>query len=92
MEVKDPQLGSRVVEVLWALNAHLGKIQAELVTGWEAMSESVWLLCHSMIFNLRQIEMTLVVQRDQSWEEGEPEVEGLGEAEELGEQVEEQTE
>ena len=36
--------------------------------------------------------MTLAVQRDQSWEEGEPEVGGLGEAEESGGQVEEQAE
>ena len=41
MEVEDPQVGSRVVEALWALNARLGKIQAEMVTGQEAMSESV---------------------------------------------------
>ena len=41
--------------------------------------ESAWLLHHSMIFNLHWIEMTLAVRRDQSWEEGEPEVEGSGE-------------
>ena len=39
-EVKDPQVGSRVVEALWALNACLGEIQAEMVAGWEATSES----------------------------------------------------
>ena len=33
-----------------------------------------------------------MVLRDQSWEEGEPEVEGSGEAEESGGQVEEQAE
>ena len=38
--VKDPQMGSCVVEALWALNARLGEIQAEMVTGWEAVSES----------------------------------------------------
>ena len=43
-----------------------------------------------MVYNLRRIEMTLAVQRDRSQGEGEPEVKGLGEAEELGEQVEEQ--
>ena len=42
-----------------------------------------------MTYNLRRIEMTLAVQRDQSQEEGEPEVEGLWEAEESGEWVEE---
>ena len=45
-----------------------------------------------MIFNLHQIKRMLVVQRAWSWEEGEPEVEGSGEAEESGEWVEEQTE
>ena len=61
MEVRDPQMRSQVVEALWALNAHLGEIQAELVTGWEAVSESVWLLRRSMIYNLHWIEMMLVV-------------------------------
>ena len=54
-EVEDPQVGSQVIEALWALNAHLGEIQAELVAGWEAMSESTQLLCCSMIFNLHRI-------------------------------------
>ena len=36
--------------------------------------------------------MTLAVRRDRSWEEGELEVEGLGEAEESGEWAEEQME
>ena len=40
MEVEDPQVGSRVIEALWALNAYLGEIQAEMVTSWEATSES----------------------------------------------------
>ena len=40
MEVEDPQVGSRIVEALWALNAHLGEIHAELVAGQEAVSES----------------------------------------------------
>ena len=92
MEVEDPQVGSRVVEALWALNARPGKIQAELVAGWEATSKSVWLLRHSMIFNLRRIEMMLVVWRDQSQEEGDPEVEGSREAEESGEWAEERME
>ena len=91
-EAEDPQVGSRVVEALWAFNARLGEIQAELVTGQEATSESAWLLRCSMIFNLHWIEMTLVVWRDWSREEGELEVKGLGEAEESGEQVEERTE
>ena len=91
-EVEDPQVGSRVVEALWALNARLGEIQAELVTSQEAMSESTRLLHRSIVYNLHQIEMMLVVQRDWSWEEGEPEVEGSGEAEESGEWVEERTE
>ena len=43
-EVGDPQVVSRVIEALWALNTCLGKIQAKLVTGWEAASESTWLL------------------------------------------------
>ena len=89
MEVRDPQVGSQVVEALWGLNACLGEIQVELVAGWEAASESVWLLCPSVIYNLRWIEMTLAMQRDRSREEGEPEVKGSGEAEELGEQAEE---
>ena len=42
-----------------------------------------------MVYNLRWIEMMLAVWRDQSQEEGELEVEGLGEAEESGEWVEE---
>ena len=91
-EVKNPQVGSRVIEALWALNTRLGEIQAELVAGREAMSESVQLLHHSMIYNLHRIKMTLVVRRDQSQEEGELEVEGSGEAEELGGQAEEQAE
>ena len=91
-EVEDPQVGSQVVEALWALNARLGEIQAELVAGREATSESTWLLHHSIVYNLHQIKMTLAVWRDQSQEEGEPEVEGLGEAEELGEQAEERME
>ena len=56
------------------------------------MSESARLLHRSVGYNLRQIEMTLVVQRDQSWEEGEPEVERSGEAEESGEWMEERME
>ena len=88
-EVGDLQVGSRVIEALWALNAHLGKIQAELVASQEAMSESMWLLHQSLIYNLRQVKMSLAVQRDWSREEGEPEVEGSGEAEELEGQVEE---
>ena len=39
-EVEDPQVGSRIVEALWALNTCLGEIQAEMVTGREAMLES----------------------------------------------------
>ena len=38
--VEDPQVGSRVVEALWALNTRLGEIQAEMVTGQEGASES----------------------------------------------------
>ena len=53
--VGDPQVGSQVVEALWALNAHLGKIQAELVAGWEAALESTWLLCQLVIYNLWRI-------------------------------------
>ena len=56
------------------------------------MLESAQLLRHSMIYNLCQIEMTLAVRRDRSQEEGEPEVKGLGEAEESGEWAEEQAE
>ena len=85
-------MGSQVVEALWALNACLGEIQAELVAGQEAASESAQLLHRSVIYNLHRIKMTLVVRRDRSWEEGEPEVEGLGEAEESGERAEEWTE
>ena len=88
-EVRDPQVGSQVIEALWALNTCLGKIQAELVASQEATSESAWLLHWWMIYNLQQIEMTLVVWGDQSQEEGEPEVGGSGEAEESEGQVEE---
>ena len=63
-EVRDPQVGSQVIEALWALNARLGEIQAELVAGREATSESVQLLCRSVIYNLRWIKMMLAVQRD----------------------------
>ena len=90
-EAEDPQVGSQVIEALWALNARLGEIQAKMVTGREAASESAQLLHRSIIYNLCWIEMMLAVQRDQSWEEGEPEVEGSEEAEELGEWVEERT-
>ena len=51
--------------------------------------ESMWLLCWSVIYNLHQIEMMLVVWRDWSQEEGEPEVRGSGEAEESEGQAEE---
>ena len=86
MEVEDPQVGSHIIEALWALNARLGEIQAEMVASREAMSESVRLLHHSMTYNLCRIEMMLAVWRDWSWEEGEPEVKGSGE------QAEERTE
>ena len=85
MEVEDPQMGSHVVEALWALNAFLREIQAEMVASREAALESMQLLHRSMTYNLRQIEMTLAVWRDWSREEGEPEVKGSGEAEESGE-------
>ena len=39
-EAEDPQVGSRIVEALWALNTCLGEIQAEMVAGQEAASES----------------------------------------------------
>ena len=70
----------------------MGEIQAELVAGWVAASESVWLLHCSIIYNLRRIKMMLAVRRDRSQEEGEPEVKGSEEVEELGEGAEEQTE
>ena len=54
----------------WALNTRLGEIQAKLVTGQEAALESTRLLHWSIIYNLHRIEMTLVVQRDWSQEEG----------------------
>ena len=38
MEVGDPQVGSQVIEALWAFNTHLGEIQAKLVAGQEAAS------------------------------------------------------
>ena len=84
-------MGSCVVEALWALNAHLGKIQAEMVASQEAASENMRLLHRSMVYNLHWIEMMLAVRRDRSQEEGEPEVEGSGEAEESGERAEERT-
>ena len=90
--LQDPQVGSQVAEALWALNTCLGEMQAELVASREAVLEGMQLLCQSVVYNLCQIEMMLVVRRDQSWEEGELEVEGSGEAEELGERVEERTE
>ena len=45
-----------------------------------------------MVYNLCWIEMTLAVRRDRSREEGELEVKGSGEAEELGGQAEERVE
>ena len=63
-----------------------------MVAGWEAASESVRLLHRSMTYNLHWIEMMLVVRRDRSREEGELEVKGSGEAEELGEWAEERME
>ena len=50
------------------------------------------MLHQSVIYNLHRIKMTLAVRRDWRREEGEPEVEGSGEAEESGEWVEERTE
>ena len=91
-EVGDPQVGSRVIEALWALNARLDKIQAKLVASREAALESTQALCRLVIYNLHQIEMMLAVWRDWSREEGELEVEGSGEAEESGGQAEEQAE
>ena len=92
MEVEEPQVGSQVIEALWALNTCLSDIQAKLVTSWEATSESVRLLHQSVIYNLHWIKMSLVVWREWSWDEGEPEVRGSGEAEESEGQVEEQAE
>ena len=91
-EVEDSQVGSHVVEALWALNTRLGEIQAEMVAGRDAASESMQLLRRSMVYNLRWIKMMLAVWRGQSQEEGEPEVEGSGEAEESGEWAEERME
>ena len=65
-EGKDSQLGSQIIEALWALNTCLGAIESELVTSWEAMSESAWLLHWSLIYNMHQIEMTLAVWWEQS--------------------------
>ena len=41
MESKDLQMGSQIVEALWALNACLDAIEGELVTSQEAALESV---------------------------------------------------
>ena len=82
-----PQVGSQLVEALWA--PCLGNIQAELVASWEAASESVQLLHCLLIYNMRWIELTLAVQRERSRDEGEPEVKGSGEAEESEGQAEE---
>ena len=79
-------MGSQIVETLWALNSCLGTIEGELVASWEAMLESTQLLHWSVVYN---IEMILAVWRDWSQDEGEPEVGGSGEAEELEGQVEE---
>ena len=76
-------MGSWIVEALWDLNSHLGVIEGELVASQEVVLESAWLLHWSVVYNLCQIEMTLVVQRDWSWDEGEPEVGGSEGAEEL---------
>ena len=70
----------------------MGEIQAELVASQEAMLESAWLLHHLMVYNLWSIEMSLAIRRVRSWEEGELEVKGSGEAEESGGQAEEQAE
>ena len=47
------------------------------------------MLCQSVIYNLHRIEMSLAVWRERSWDEGEPEVGGSGEAEEPEGQAEE---
>ena len=70
----------------------MGEIHTELVTSREAMLESAWLLHRLMVYNLRSIEMSLAIWRDRSWEEGELEVKGSGEAEESGGQAEERAE
>ena len=54
--------------------------------------ESVWLLHQSMIYYLHQIKMALAVWRDWGQDEGELEVGGSGEAEELEGQAEERVE
>ena len=63
---KDSQMGSHIVEALWALNTCLGAIESELVTSQETALESMWLLRCSLIYNMRWIEMTLAVQRERS--------------------------
>ena len=60
-----------------------------MVASQEATSESMQLLHQLVTYNLHRIKMTLAVQREQSWEEGELEVWGSGEAEESERQVEE---
>ena len=92
MESKDLQMGSQIVEALWALNACLDAIEGELVTSQEAALESVWLLHWLVVYNLHWIEMMLAVWGDWSRDEGEPEVRGSEEAEESEGQVEEQAE
>ena len=47
---KDSQLGSWIVEALWALNTHLGAIESKLVASWEDTLESAWLLHHSLVY------------------------------------------
>ena len=59
-----PQVGSQVVEALWALNTCVGDIQAKLVASREVTSESVQLLCCLLIYNMHQIELTSVVWRE----------------------------
>ena len=84
------QLGAKVVEVLWHLNNCLVLVEEELAVSWEAAMENVWLLHHLLVHNLWKIKMTLEGQRGQ--EEGESEVGGSGEVEELEEWAEEQAE
>ena len=89
MEGEDPQMGSQIVEALWALNSCMGAIKGELAASWEAALESVQLLHQLVIYNLCWIEMTLAVWGDQSQDKGELEVRGSGEAEESVGRVEE---
>ena len=84
-------LGAEVARAIWQLGDRLTSVAEELAASREAIAEESRLLRRVLVCNLRQIEMAF-----EGWggrdEENNLGVEGSGEAEDLGEWVEEQME